>query len=189
MNLPSGQTLSRRLAFSIGALVLAVGASGCVTPSTPQSSEPDDTKPQLTADQAVIAPYVKQADAICEGARVKMAANLAAFEVHKSVTGSAQRKTVKLAKPSEVASYIKGQFVHLEEQQKAIRALDLPAGESGKQIEALWTTAEAVMAKVKKDPEAAAYDDPFHNVAKSLDQLGFKKCFQGKRPAAVDLSE
>ena len=188
MNLPSGHNLSRRLVFVVGTLVLAVGASGCVTPSTPQATKTVDTKPVLTADQAAIAPYVKEADAICETARTKMAANLAAFEVHKSVTGSAKRKTVKLAKPSEVASYINGQFVHLEEQQKAIRTLDLPAGDGGTKIDGLFTEAEKIMTTVEQDPEAAAYNDPFHDVAKSMKQLGFKQCFQGSRPKGTDES-
>ncbi len=168
--------------------LLSLVAAGCVTPSTTQADKPEDTKPELTADQAAIAPYVKKADAICETARVTMAANLAAFEVHKSVSGSARRKTLKLAKPNEVAAYVKGQLVHLETQQAAIHKLTLPEGESGKRLQALWTEAESVMKTVKKDPEAAAYDDPFRPVAQSLDKLGFDQCFQGSRPVDEEAS-
>lgn len=202
MNLSSGRSLRAQPAHSpaanaqlrhnrlgkglVATALLAIVTTGCVTPSSSQADKPTGktatTLPTLTADQAAIAPYVKQADAICEKARITMASNLGAFEVHKSVTGRAKRRTVKLAKPEQVALYVKGQFVHLEDQQKAIHALALPGGDSGKKIEALWTEAEAVMVKVKKDPEAAAYDDPFQDVAKSLKALGFSQCFQGSRP-------
>ena len=202
MNLSSGRSLRAQPAHSpaanaqlrhnrlgtglVATALLAVITSGCVTPSSSQADKPTGktatTVPTLTADQAAIAPYVKQADAICEKARITMAANLGAFEVHKSVSGSARRKTVKLAKPDEVAAYVKGQVVHLETQQRTIRALPLPEGESGKRLDVLWTEAESVMKTVKEKPEAAAYDDPFRPVAQSLGKLGFDQCFQGSRP-------
>ncbi len=175
-------TSSGRTKGLAAAALLAVVATGCVTPSTSQAESTPDTKPELTADQAAIAPYVKEADAICETARTTMAANLAAFEVHKSVSGSARRKTVRLAKPNEVAAYVKGQLIHLETQQTAIRKLTLPEGASGKQLDALWTEAESIMKTVKEDPEATAYNDPFRPVAQSLEKLGFNQCFQGSRP-------
>jgi hypothetical protein len=173
---------SVRLRIAALACGTAIVAAGCVQPSTPQADAPEDTKPVLTADQAAIAPYVKEADALCATARTKMAANLGAFEVHKSVTGSARRKTIRLAKPDEVSAYIKGQLIHLEEQQVAVRKLELPEGASGEQLDALWTKAEAVMASIKKNPDQVAYDDPFKEVADALGDLGFDQCFQASRP-------
>ncbi len=163
------------LSVLAGALVLA----GCATDDSAPIAEAD-----LTAEQRAIAPYVIQAEKICARERAIMAKTLSDFETHESVSGSGRRKTVKVAKPEDVAKYAKAYMGRLETQQTDLRKIKLPDGAPGVQIDGLWTKAETIILTVKKDPQKAAYDDPFYAVAKELRTLGFSQCFQPQRPQA-----
>jgi hypothetical protein len=140
-----------------------------------------------SADGPKVAPaaldgYNTRADQVCAKARAKMAANLGAFEIHKSTSGQVKRGVSKVAKPEEVRAYIEGQLVHLEAQQAELRKLKLPAGEAGKAVTAIWDRADKIMAEVKSNPTEAAFVDPFKPIRKDLETLEFKECFQDDRP-------
>jgi hypothetical protein len=170
-------------AFALIAAALVLG--GCVT----GSSSSDESTSDLTPEQQAIAPYVNQVDKICERERTAMAKFIPDFETHDSVSGGARRKSVKVAKPEDVETYVKSQMGHLETQQIDIRKVKLPTGDPGKQLEAIWKKADAVIVKVKKDPRAAVYEDPFQPVAKELKKLRFSQCFQPQRPETEESTD
>jgi hypothetical protein len=181
-NRPFPATITSAVALIAAALVLG----GCVTGS---SSSNDQSSSDLTPEQLAIAPYVNEVDKICERERTAMAKFIGDFETHDSVSGGARRKSVKVAKPEDVETYVKSQMGHLETQQTDIRKVKLPTGEPGKQLEALWKKADAVIVKVKKDPQAAVYEDPFQPVAKELKKLRFSQCFQPQRPETEESTD
>jgi hypothetical protein len=137
-------------------------------------------------DPTAVGSYRAEADEICAQAQEKMAANLGAFEVHNSTSGNVARGVTKVAKPEEVKAYVAGQLVHLEQQQVALKTLQLPAGQSGENLKKLWAEADKILAEVKKNPTEAAYTNPFQDVAEALRLGGFSKCFQKERPASVE---
>jgi hypothetical protein len=178
------RALSRTFAVS-AALVLMAGLAGCAT----GSSSAEQSEEDLTPQQLAIRPYVNETDKICATARTEMAKVLGEFETHESVSGGARRKTVKVAKPEAVTTYVKSQISFLETQQVDIRKVKLPTGAPGKELETLWTKADEIIVKVKKNPQAAIYEDPFQPVAKSLKKLGFSQCFQPKRPESAEAQD
>ncbi len=174
---------SRPVRYGVIVAITGFALTGCVTPSTTKAakSAPEDTAVSSTDPE--LQAYIKKADPICETTRKKMAPNLAAFELHESVSGRAKRKTVKVATPKNVTKYVTQQLGQLEQQQTAIRALKLPSGDSAKQLTDLWAQTDTVLTAVKADP-LSVYKDPFKPIATSLKALGFKECLQAKRPSA-----
>jgi hypothetical protein len=177
------RSTSRLTYFSLATFATAILLSGCVTPSTTKDAKEAPKDTSVSTGDPELQKYIKLADPICETTRKKMAPNLAAFELHESVSGRARRKTVKVATPETVTKYVKEQLVQLETQQVSLRKLDLPKGESAQQLTDLWTKTDSVLAAVKKDP-LSVYKDPFKPVAVALKELGFKECLQANRPVA-----
>jgi hypothetical protein len=138
------------------------------------SSTPEDKKS--------LSDYIAKVDPVCETARVGMARTVASFERHKANTANLRGSKVNIAKPKELAQYVKVNLHFLEEQQVAIKKVKLPTGPYQAQLTDLWKRTDAVIAAVKKDPAEAAYTDPFRPMAQALRGLGFSSCLQPRRP-------
>ncbi len=170
--------LSKR--FRRVTLFSAVGAVGVSTMlvaapvALAASSTPEDKKS--------LSDYIAKADPICETARVQMARTVATFERHKANTADLRGSKVNIAKPKELAEYVRVNLHFLEEQQVAIKKLKLPTGPYEGQVAELWKRTDGVIASVKKDPTEAAYTDPFRPLAQALRGLGFSSCLQANRP-------
>jgi hypothetical protein len=157
-----------------GLLLVSLTLAGCAAA--------DDAADGPKVAPAALGDYAARADAVCATARAKMAANLGAFEIHKSTSGSVKRGVKKVAKPEEVKAYVQGQLVHLEAQQTELRKLKLPNGEAGKAVTAIWDRADKIIDEVRRNPEEAAFVDPFKPIRKDLETLKFSQCFKDTRP-------
>jgi hypothetical protein len=167
--------LSRFIAVGITAATL----SACATGSSTAAGGDDQDK---TPEQIAFSNYQIDADKKCLAARKLMAASLEGYELHLSTSKGVIKGKLKVARPQDVEAYVTDQIRHLEEQQKQVRAIALPESPNAVQLTKLWDEADKLIVAVKAKPTLAITTNPFKPMAKQLDVLGFKECFQPQRP-------
>lgn len=136
----------------------------------------------LSSDQVA---FRAKADEACTTGYLRLANSAKNYEKHVSVsaTGSGS-KTKRVAKPTEVAEFLKTDaIVEMKAQLAALKALKVPTADKAGMDQVIKLTTAGI-ALMEKNPAEIAYFDPFAPVYKQFKAMGgFKQCGQKfKRP-------
>jgi len=126
--------------------------------------------------------FIDAADKICGAANARLGRAAATYERHVAVqTSGAGTKNRKVAKPADVAEFVRAVAIkELESQLKQLRLTVAPKGDA-KAWSELLGDAEKALARLKARPDRAAFDDPFAQVSKDFRAFGFGACGQSGR--------
>jgi hypothetical protein len=142
------------------------------------------TSPAATGASAVSGPraaFIADADRVCAEAHANLLRQARAYEKHKlSRASGAGTKNRTVAKPVEVGSFATEVAIpEIEATLKRLRLLRPPAADRALYAELLGQLSTA-LARVKKAPQAASWEDPFAAVDEQLRDFGFQVC--GHKP-------
>jgi hypothetical protein len=137
--------------------------------------------PMANAQSAPEKAFVATGDAICKKSNVRLAKQALEFERHKLITRKTARSvTLRVAKPSDVAEFVKKVAIkELQGQLDELGALTPPKSQEVAFADALREAASG-LASMKAKPEDAAFENPFVKSGKMLSAMGFRSCGQNE---------
>lgn len=125
--------------------------------------------------------FIKQADAICDAGRNRLRDKVEGYESRKQGGSTATRK---VATPSDVARFVRDVAAdEISSQITALAALKPPTGDAA-EFKKILAAARTALAAVRKNPQNAAFDNPFAAVGKSFAAYGITSCASNDLPDA-----
>jgi hypothetical protein len=170
----AGRRGARTASFGAVAFVLLTGAA--VTTSTVATAKSSDTTPTDTNARST---YLKAADKICETSNDRLVEAAKKYETHLVIIRKGTRTNRHMvAKPNQVATFVRE--VALRELGAEFDQLDrlVPPGSDKDVVASFLNDSRAILAKIEKSPQNAAYTDPFNKLGKKMKQFGFTACGQ-----------
>jgi hypothetical protein len=141
--------------------------------------------PVANAQSAPEKAFVATGDAICKKSNVRLAKKALEFERHTLIARKTARSvTLRVAKPSDVAEFVKKVAINeLQAQLDELGALTPPKSQEVAFVAAL-KEATTALALMKAKPEDAAFENFFSKSGKMLSAMGFKSCGQNESGSA-----